>query len=65
MGLKPEAVALNVGNVESPIVSLDEVPLDLLRAAGDDPALLHALRRVADVAANIGDNAVAAFNNWI
>lgn len=56
---------MNVVNVESPIVSLDDVPLDRLRAAGDDPALLRALHRVVDAAAHIGDNAIAAFNNRI
>lgn len=56
---------MDILDVESVLVELDGVPLDRLREPGNDPALVHALRRV--VAAASGDQraAVAAFNNWV
>lgn len=56
---------MNILDVESVLVELDGVPLDRLREPGDDPALVHALRRVVAAASDDQQGAVAAFNNWV
>lgn len=55
-------------DVESPLVCLDEVPLDQLRQLGQldgDGVLAHALRRVIPGASWDQRNAQAAFNNYL
>jgi FXSXX-COOH protein len=56
---------MDVVDVESVLIGLDDVPLARLRDPGDDPVLVHALRRVVDAAARNPADTVAAFNNWV
>lgn len=56
---------MDVVDVESVLVKLDDVPLTRLCAPGEDPALVHALRRVVEAAARNPADTVAAFNNWV